>query len=71
MQIKDRSGWRSENFLTVSLFKQGEIFAFFEPVPDEDILTRGLPGARIDKVFSNFSMGYKDTGGWAFNSSPF
>ena len=46
-------------------YKTGDIAGFFQPVPEEDICgTRitgsGLPEARIDEVFSDFSREPKD-----------
>ena len=41
-------------------YKAGEIVGFFQPVLEEDILEHGLPEARIDEVFSDFSREPKD-----------
>ena len=41
-------------------YKAGDIVGFFQPVPEEDIVKHGLPKARIDKVFSDFSREPKD-----------
>ena len=41
-------------------FKQGEIIGFFQPIQEEDVLEHGLPEARLDEVFSNFSREPKD-----------
>ena len=37
------------------LFKQGEIVGFFQPIQEEDVLEHGLPEARLDEEFSDFS----------------
>ena len=41
-------------------FKQGEIIGFFQPIQEEDVLEHGLPEARLDEVFSDFSRDPKD-----------
>ena len=41
-------------------YKAGEIVGFFQLVPEEDILEQGLPEARIDEVFSDFSREPKE-----------
>ena len=41
-------------------FKQGEIVGFFQPIQEEDVLEHGLPEARLDEVFSDFSREPKD-----------
>ena len=41
-------------------YKAGDIVGFFQPVPEEDILEHGLPEARIDEVFLDFSRDPKD-----------
>ena len=41
-------------------YKTGDIVGFFQPVPEEDIVEHGLPEARIDEMFSDFSREPKD-----------
>ena len=41
-------------------FKQGEIIGFFQPIQEEGVLEHGLPEARLDEVFSDFSREPKD-----------
>ena len=36
-------------------YKTGDIVGFSQPVPEEEIVEHGLPEARIDEVFSDFS----------------